>query len=567
MNEIRTYWSKAPRVSLSRRSALGRLTGSAAGAGLALLAACGKSAAPVSRSGPSGSSGAQAGPRSGGNVSVAQPVDPFDWDVTYLGKNTNNVEGLALAYDPAIRFKYGPSVQYTDLKIEPALADRWESPDDQTYTFHVRPGVKFANLPPVNGRALTAADIRWSWEYESRTGQFATAKLPAAQNAWMFSGIDSVQTPDPQTATVKFKQPYTPFLDYVAYTWSAIMPHEMYDQYGKLSDHIVGTGAFQLDTAASQKGTKWLWKKNPNYWDAGKPYLDQVTWLILADTPTQIAAFQTKQLDIMSNVNDPNIRAQIQRQRPDAHLDEYLTFAPIHLYIEVQKPPLNDLRVRQAVSLSLDRDVWVKTYAPGKGGWALAGAFPDTYSQEEMHGMLKTDYMQAKQLLNAAGFSNGPDLEILTPGTAYGDTYVHQAELLQSQLRQGGFNTSIKSVDKATYLARKKQHQYQLVFTGKAMAPDVDSYLTVFEPGAVENYGGIDDSTLSDLILKQRQEADAARRKQIVREAVKRINVDQVWALAIFYPEDSQLWNPNLQGYGPDFGFTGWPLAGAWLNA
>ena len=89
----------------------------------------------------------------------------------------------------------GPNIPYSQLKVEPELADKYESPDAQTWTFHLRPGVAFANLPPVNGRALTSEDVKWSFEYASRTGQFASKKLPQAQFDWYFEGLQSVQTP------------------------------------------------------------------------------------------------------------------------------------------------------------------------------------------------------------------------------------------------------------------------------------------------------------------------------------------------------------------------------------
>jgi peptide/nickel transport system substrate-binding protein len=547
----------------SRRRTIAAAVGSAGAT--ALLAACGQRAAAPSAQ-PSGST---AKPVSGGNVNVWQPVDWFDLDVTYLGKNTNNVEGVQHAYSTLLRFKAGPDVNFPDLVLEPSLADKWETPDDQTYTFHLRPGVTFANLAPVNGRNLTADDVKWSYEYESRTGQFADKKLAPAQNAWMFSGIQSVQTPDPQTVVVKFNQPYTPFLNYIAYPWIPILPHEIYDQDGHFKDHIVGTGAFQLDVNASQKGTRWVWKKNPTYWEKGYPYLDSVTWLVIKDDAAGRAAFQARQLDVLpgagTNMDVPTAD-QIKRDRPDSVVDEYITPAPVHLYIQTKTKPLDDLRVRQAIYYSIDRDEFIKTFTGGKGGYAMAGGFPDTYSQNEMSQMLKTDVTQAKQLLSAAGYANGLDLELLTPGQAYGDVYIQQAELLLAQLKRGGFNAHINAIDKADYLARKQKQTFQLVFTGKALAPDVDSYLTVFEPGAVENYGGIDDPTLTNLIHEQRQEKDAAKRRDLVREAVKRINVDQVWALALFNPVGIDIWQAKVQNYRNNFGRRGWPLEHSWVS-
>jgi len=559
------YWTRTIARRLTRRRAIGLAAGTAGTA--ALLAACGQRAgAPANTN----QAPAAAQPKAGGNINVWQPVDPFDFDVTYLGKNTNNREGVQLAYSTLTRFKAGPGIDFNTLTIEPALADKWETPDDHTYTLHLRPGVSFANVAPVNGRSLTSADVKWSYEYESRTGQFADKKLAPAQNAWNFSGMNSVQTPDAQTVVVKFDQPYTPFQNYVAYPWNPIMPHEIYDADGHFKNRLAGTGPFQLDVSASQKGSRWVWRKNPTYWEQGYPLLNSVTWLVIADEAEGRAAFQTKQLDIYPGAGtqiDVQTLDLLKQQRPDATVDTYIDPEPVHLYIQTKTKPLDDLRVRQAISLSLDRNEWIQTFTSGKGGLAMAGAWVDSFSQDEMKQMLKTDLAQAKQLLTAAGYPNGLDLEILTPGQAYGDVYVQQAQLLQAQLKKGGFNPHITAIAKADYLARKQKQTFQLVFTGKALAPDVDSYLTVFEPGAVENYGGVDDPTLTNLIHQQRQEKDPAQRKDLVRQAAKRINVDQVWALALMYPVHGELWQSRVQGYAPNFGrYEWWALEHSWLS-
>src|SRR5207302_11049520 len=113
----------------------------------------------------------------------------------------------------------------------------------------------------------------------------------------MFEGMTGIETPDPYTAVVKFKDPFVPFVAYAASDYNPIVPHEIFDQDGHLHDKIAGTGAFQLDTVNTQKGTRCVWKKNANYWQPGKPYLDQVRWVVVPDDAAAIAAFQSKQVD------------------------------------------------------------------------------------------------------------------------------------------------------------------------------------------------------------------------------------------------------------------------------
>lgn len=560
-------WQRRARARVSRRRVIG--AGVAGAGAAALLASCGRGGGKPSTA-PSGQPAAGGQPKRGGTVTLRTTIDPFDWDVTYLGKTLPCVNGIRHAYSSLLSFKAGPAVQYGDLSLQPALAEKWETPDGQTYTFRLRQGVKFANVAPVNGREMTAEDVKFSYEYLSRTGSIAAKKLPPADQAWQFEGMTGIETPDASTVVVKFAKPFVPFLNYMGSDDNPIMAREIFDQFGSFKDHIAGTGAWQLDEAASQKGSRWVWTRNPAYWDAGKPYIDQITWLVIQDQSAGLAAFQTKQVDVLTGggyTATLQVAQQVAKQRPDAVIDSFLAPSPVPFYMMVSKPPLNDLRVRQAISLALDRDEFVRTFTEGKGGWALAGAFPDTFSQEEIKQMLKYDPAQSKQLLAAAGYANGLDLEFIYPGQAYGDQYVQEVELAQAQLKKAGINLNLVALDKQDWLARERKHQFQVTFpAGKSLGEDVDSYLyAVFYPGSGTNYGDVNDPQLTPLLDAQRRELDAAKRKEIIRQAVKRINVDQVWGLAIFTPVTQEIWSPRVANYAPNFGSKGWPLESSWL--
>src|SRR5687767_881306 len=138
----------------------------------ALLAVgCGVSQQPAAPAGES------SGPKHGGTLKVRHSLDPYDWDISYTGKAIGNREGRALATNSLLGFKTGPDIQYYQGIIRPELAERWEvSADAKTFTFHLRKGVKFANIAPVNGREFTSADVKWSYEYLARAGEFS--KLP-----------------------------------------------------------------------------------------------------------------------------------------------------------------------------------------------------------------------------------------------------------------------------------------------------------------------------------------------------------------------------------------------------
>lgn len=199
-------------------------------------------------------------------------ADFYDLDNSTNGRANSPTQ---LAYDTLLSFKQGPGVAYAQLATQAKLAEHWEVASDATaYSFRLRKGVRFANLSPVNGRELTSADVKWSYEYYSRTGAVSDKKLKPSLFSYMFEGLDRIETPDAQTVIVRFKDPFGPFLNYASTPVLPIVPHEIFDADGSFSNRMLGTGPFQLDPAASQHGTQWILKKQTNYWESGKPYLD-----------------------------------------------------------------------------------------------------------------------------------------------------------------------------------------------------------------------------------------------------------------------------------------------------
>ena len=551
-----------PHRGLSRRA----LGVTAAGTGTAaFLAACGSKKGPgASGSTPAGAA-QQGKPRSGGQINLTVNADPFNFDPT--GKPVDNAAFIILAYDCLLTAQFGPGVAFADLVIQPSLADRWETPDGQNFTFHLHPGVKFADVAPVNGRALSAADVKWSIEYLSRTGQFKGVK-PASANDSMYEGLDRVETPDDATVVVRFGAPFIPFLAYMANGRNQILAHEVHDQYGDFVKHMAGSGPWQLDEAASQSGQRWVLKKNANYWQTGKPYMDQVNYLVIHDDATLLAAFKSKQTDILSKdaVTVDNA-PQIRKDNPNAMVYEYKDTAGGHLFENVRKPPLDDVRIRRAIALCIDRDEFLKVFAGGKGDWALAGDFPDLFTQAEVKQIAKVDPAQAKQLIAAAGFPNGLDIEFMTPGPDRGQQYLNTVQLIQAQLKKGNINATLKVLDQPTQSQRLRAGNFFLEYETKQRLADIDAYLFyTFYSKSTGNYGGINDPDLDKLLVASRQEVDVAKRKAILQQAVRRI-ADQAWSVSFYYGNHSQFWQPYVKNFWPSaLYYSSEPIFDTWLE-
>ncbi|HTE84742.1 MAG TPA: ABC transporter substrate-binding protein, partial [Dehalococcoidia bacterium] len=281
-------------------------------------------------------------------------------------------------------------------------------------------------------------------------------------------------------------------------------------------------------------------------------------FLIIKDPSTAYAAFQAKQLDFLSGAQMSAADVeQVKRNNPDAVVYPYIFFGAQDLWMN-QMPGklLADQRLRHAISLAIDRDEMIATLGGGKGAWSLGGAFPDVFTQDETKQLLKHDVAQARQLVTAAGYPNGVDVEFQYT-TDYGPFYVSMIQLLQAQLKPAGLNIVFKVQDRQDTIQRRKNGDFIMSATAGDVNTDIDSSVyQKYLPGSTGNNSRVDDPTLTALITAQRRELDPEKRKEIVRQAVRRI-AETAEGLTTFYAEHNEFWRPSLKNYAPNFGNPG----------
>ncbi|HTE86852.1 MAG TPA: ABC transporter substrate-binding protein, partial [Dehalococcoidia bacterium] len=276
-------------------------------------------------------------------------------------------------------------------------------------------------------------------------------------------------------------------------------------------------------------------------------------WIVMRDEATAQSAFQAKQLDWIYAL-DSTTASTIKKNSPGAAANEYANPSAAHVFMQTQHPPFSDIRIRKALALSIDRDEFVQTLSNGKGAWALAGAFPDTFNQDEIKPLLKPDVNQARQLVRDAGYPDGVDIEFLINPT-YGQVHVHQAELMQAQAKRTGINLMLKPIENADYALRKRDRKFTLMHTAKSLQSEIDGYVySSFYPGLERNYTGVDDPKLTTLLVGQRRETDTAKRRELLRSAVRYINTEGFWAFSLYYDVTTEFWQPALKGHSPSFG-------------
>jgi len=557
------YWKAFMERRLSRRRVL--QAGAIAGAGLWVGSTLGCGGGSTEQSGATSVAGVGGSPtpQKGGtirvNLAVAEPVgiDP------YIVNNTS-----ILAYEKLV--KHSPKRD----KILPVLALSWEQPDELTYIFKLKQGVKFHNVDPVNGREMTAEDAKFSMERTLSKGANYN-QLP------YFQAISKVEAVDKYTLKITTGTPFAPLLNNMAFMPDVIMPKEIVGA-DNVATKVIGTGPFMLDRW--DKGEKMLYKRNPDYHVPDRPYVDAVEYKWSVDYTSLVAVFISDQAD-MASVYAQDMKT-IKSKRPKAQIQAAPALTEFVLGLNCKYKPLSDLRVRTAMDLVFFRHEVGFRVAGGTGetfdgtdtgpltpnleNWAI----PVTELQKkylsyaEDYTKVKADALaQAKKLMADAGYADGFDLQLINCPEQYRDM---TAVMAQEWWKQIGINVTIKQMDQASFITAgiKGDFQALLWYTGFG-DPDPDGHLYgTFHTGSINNYGKWSDAKLDKMLDDQRAATDVAKRKSIVTD-IQNYILEQRMGFYIYDFTTYTAVNERLHGYeAPRYlTFTGWDqFADVWFS-
>ena len=540
------YWTNVRTIQTGRRRLL---QGIAAGAGGMVVAACGGSKKQEDLSQiitPRTQTASQADPfagaRRGGILNASWPGDPPTLD-PYVQPATYTKAFASMVYSRLFKFKGGPGIRGNDAKPTGDLAESAEStPDGLTWTVKIRPTAKFQNVAPVNGRDVTTDDVKFSWD--RATGEKGI-------NRASFEFIEKAEFPDPKTVVFKLKEPNAAFLEVLAdlnLLW--IMPREADGRFDTATA-AVGRGPWIMESYTPSAGFKF--RRNPDWTEPGFPLLDGVNLTIVKEYASGLAQFQTGGLDTYGiNANDV---VDLKRQLPQMQLAGDLTIGLSQFYFDGNpSAPWRDARVRQAMSMALDRDAILDLAHNIKklraGGLEVADPWnnvipaghtrfwldPESSDHGETGRFFRHDPAEAKKLLSAAGYPNGFEAKYQYSVNTYGATHNLAAEASAEFLNRIGIKTTIEAQDyNSKYYTQTYRGQFDgIAFGPETSFPEAGSYpMRQFTPNSL-NKSRANDPLLEKLARDQQREMNEAKRRDIFHE-IQRVHAGQMYLVPSAY--------------------------------
>ncbi|HVB63824.1 MAG TPA: ABC transporter substrate-binding protein [Nitrolancea sp.] len=430
--------------------------------------------------------------------------------------------------------------------VEPAVAQKWDvTPDGLTYTFNLRPGVKFHD-----GSTVTAADAVASLTRNKSMGTYM----------WELQDAQSIEAVDDATVKIVLGTKIASFLARMAVPATGIFPATEIQKTGKNEFTApIGTGPFKLKEWV--RNDHFTMEKNPDYWDMapdGKPfpYLDQVVIKQVTEVTTQVLQVQAGQLDggtapfsqVKTLQNDTKGKLVIAPQ-------QQVYFMMIHLTV----PPMDDVNVRQAMSLALDRKVFIDRATAGTA--VLANSlFPKGTLDWNPNLNLPYDLDKAKQLMAKSKYPQGhKGAKIQYPsGSQVGND---NAVLAQQMWQAIGIEMTIEEVESSTLGANSQKHDFQVIsgyqWTNGMADPDQLVNFFFVTPRIDSDYEPAQ-STL-DLVKQASQELDPDKRKQIYYQLQDIYNQDVGGVIPLYYTSNVAFIGKNIQGYyRSPLGFPFW---------
>jgi peptide/nickel transport system substrate-binding protein len=453
--------------------------------------------------------------------------------------------GPGLAYSRLLRLRTGEDLEQPSLLLECDLCQSWEMPSPFSYRFQLRPGVHWQNIPPLNGRELVASDVVYSYN---------RLRTPGWPNASLFSAVQRMEATGTHTLQVQLAIPDNDVLLSLADGHSKIVAQDVVERYGDLKNSpVIGTGPWVWEATRTGIGTTL--RRNPDYFEKGLPFLDELFISVLKQSDElRYAAFITGVVDVYP-IPPREWRMLQQSGLAFKTFDSRQAGTGLLLSLNVQTPSLSQLAVRRAIFKATDPWDVVDSIWEGQGSVSVGIPVqrPDwLLSRTDMRSPYFASPSEAREILASSGLKLPLDLE-LTVGD-FGDIYLETGDRLAEDLRTVGFNPTIRRLDPAQYsravVGRDKE--YQVALGVLAPTSTTNSFLFAMLHSAGQwNIAAHRDSKLDGMIERQAVELDQARRREQLLE-IQRYILEQAYLFSPVAGASRWVFTPRLKGFYPN---------------
>ena len=346
-----------------------------------------------------------------------------------------------------------------DLTVKPDLAESWSASDDlKTWTFKLRTDVKFHH-----GRTLDSEDVVFTMKriLDAATGSRARANI---------SMVTNVEAVDPSTVKFTLNIPYAGFQDIFGERQMRILPKDKIDT---ISTAPIGTGPFKFKSWSP--GDRMELEKNADYFEKGLPKLDAVSLRIIPEPAARLAALESGAVDILWSL--PNEAAEKFKNSSTIRVDSVATASWDGIILNNERPPFNDLRVRQALALTIDKEALVELALFGQGAPTHSPIPPSHPYFNKSIGFKPPDIEKAKKLMAEAGLAGGVDVPLQVPQER--DGRVRLGVAVRDMAKAAGIRISVERVPFASYTANVAG-KAQMYVDGYFARPTIDTALYPF---------------------------------------------------------------------------------------
>ena len=532
-------------------------------------------------------------PQYGGTITIilerGKALDYFDPVVSANGGWVGSIN-----YDKPITadWKKGPSGTgefpflsgYVPLKYRTGhLIESWELKNATTVILHMRKGVKFVNKPPVNGRELTAYDLDFSMSRSATTpksGLYLSEKVlnewvdkereknPEKIEAWLMKlkklgqplGKGYLKPLDKYTARYELYEPNRLIMD--VFSQFYVYAEECIKAHGDLKDwrNTCGTGAWIIEDVIP--GSAATWRRNPNYWMSDPfhpknklPYADKLRGLIISDPATGLAALRTYKIDVAGVAWDK--AEAVKKTNPELKFRKFSPAMSTVMFMRTEKPPFNDVRVRQALSLGLDQVAIARDYFEGNAfvlTWPCQPGNVECYTPlEKLPKSIRELYEyhpeKAKKLLAQAGYPKG----FKTESANHANDTGRQELCLIAKEYWSTINVDLncKLYDPAIRAKMQRSRTYPAIAMsgwGNASPSSVLAAAHGGIPGIIWNFSGVVDPVAEEVYNKWKMEMDLDKAAEMLKKEYIR-EMPYVWEIPFPGATGYGFWGPWLKNF------------------